>query len=127
MQGQNAHLITGMESDYLFYIHHGLPLEIALQVEVAHSHLTKVTRMIFVQVGPVVMLTTGKTTLGVSVSSGLRSSFSATYTSGMLAMFAYASMSSTDMSSVLSSLAQVSRMLATTGRAVGAESQKFSV
>jgi hypothetical protein len=115
MQGQNARLITGIESDYLFYVYYGLPLEITLQVEVAHSHLTKVTRMIFVQVGPVVMLTTGKTTLGVSVSSWLRSSFSATYTSGMLAMFAYASMSSTDMSSVLSSLAQVNRHVGNDG------------
>lgn len=51
---------------YLVDVHHGLPLVVALQMEVAHSHLSKVTGMVFVQVGSVVVLTSGKTALGMS-------------------------------------------------------------
>jgi len=35
---------------------------VSLDVEVAHTNFSKVTRMVFVQVGTVVVLTTGQTT-----------------------------------------------------------------
>jgi hypothetical protein len=40
----------------------GTPERVLLQVEVTHTDLTKVTRMVLVHVGTVMMLTTGKTT-----------------------------------------------------------------
>ena len=66
MQSQNRY-ITGKDLVYLVDVHHGLPLVVALQMEVAHSHLAEITRVIFVQVGSVMVLTSGKTTLGMSV------------------------------------------------------------
>jgi hypothetical protein len=102
---------SGIYLDYLVDVHHGLPLVVALQMEVAHSHLSKVTGMVPVQVGSVVVLSTSQTALGrdVSVMRLLSSLFSFTYTSGMLAVLAHAAVSGADMASVFPGLAQVSR------------------
>lgn len=54
-------------------------------VEVSHTNLTEVTGMVFVQVGSVVVLTTGKTT-----------------TTGMLSVLTDTTVSSTDMAYFLS-------------------------
>jgi len=81
-QGRN---LRCKHSGYLVNVHYRLPLMVALQVEVAHSHLStmlllasdavlrkgaglQVTRMVFIQVGSVMVLTTGKTALEMSVS-----------------------------------------------------------
>jgi hypothetical protein len=53
---------------YLVEVHNGLPLVVALHVEVAHTDLSEVTRMVLIQVGTVVVLTTGKTALEMDVS-----------------------------------------------------------
>ena len=47
---------------YLVDVDLGLPLVVAQQVEAAHTNLTEVTRVVLVNVGPVVVLTTGHTT-----------------------------------------------------------------
>ena len=60
-------------------------------VIVPHTNLTEVTRMVFVEVDPVVMLTTGVTT-----------------TARMLPVFSDTTMSSADVSSELSGLLQTS-------------------
>lgn len=39
-----------------------LPLVVPEKVEAAHTNLTEVTRVVLVEVGPVVVLTTGHTT-----------------------------------------------------------------
>jgi len=82
----------GNERKELVNVHNGLPLVVALQMEVAHSYFSEVTRMVFVQVGSVVVLTSGKTA-----------------TTGMLAMFSNASMSGADMTPVFPGFAQMSR------------------
>ena len=60
---------------------------VSLQVEISHSDLSKVTRMVFVQVRSVVMLTTSKTT-----------------TTWMLAMLAYTTVSGRDMAATVGGL-----------------------
>jgi hypothetical protein len=54
---------------YLVEVHNGLPFVVALHVEVAHTDLSEVTRMVLIQVGTVVVLTTGKTALEMDVST----------------------------------------------------------
>ena len=62
---------------HLVQIDHGLP-ELVLQlVEISHADLPKVTRMVFIDIGPVMMLSTRHTT-----------------TTGMLAVLAYSTMTS---------------------------------
>ena len=66
-QVRTCALHVGYLAVYLVNVHNGLPLVVALQMEVAHSYFSEVTRMVFVQVGSVVVLTSGKTALGTSV------------------------------------------------------------
>lgn len=47
---------------YLVQVDDWLPEVVALLVEVTHTDLSEVTRMVFIQVGTVVMLSTSKTT-----------------------------------------------------------------
>lgn len=47
---------------YLVEVDHGLPELVLGLVEVAHTDFTEVTRMVLVEVGTVVVLTTGHTT-----------------------------------------------------------------
>lgn len=44
---------------YLVQVQDGLPLVVALHVEVAHTNLTEVTRVVLVDVGAVVVLSAG--------------------------------------------------------------------
>lgn len=46
----------------LVHVQAGLPVVVLAQVVVAHAHLAKVARVVFVEVYPVVMLATGVTT-----------------------------------------------------------------
>jgi hypothetical protein len=46
----------------LVQVDDGLPFVVALEVEVAHTDFTEVTGMVLVEVGTVVVLTTGHTT-----------------------------------------------------------------
>ena len=50
------------ESAYLVNVDLRLPLLVAQKVEAPHTDLTKVTRVVLVEVGSVVVLTTGHTT-----------------------------------------------------------------
>ena len=83
-------LLGGNKGHEFIDVHDGLPVVVAEKMEVSHTNLTEVTGMVFVQVGTVVVLTTGKTT-----------------STRVLAMLADTTVSSTDMASVLSRLAQV--------------------
>jgi NCAIR mutase (PurE)-related protein len=57
------------ERTHLVEVDGGLPEVVGLLVEVPHTDLTEVTGMVFVHVGPVVVLTTSQTTTtGVCVS-----------------------------------------------------------
>lgn len=49
-------------STYLVQVDNGLPEVVALSVEVSHTDLSEVTGVVFVEVGLVVVLTTGHTT-----------------------------------------------------------------
>lgn len=50
------------ESPDLIKVDNGTPVDVVLQVELTHTDLTKVTRMVLIHVNTVVMLTTSKTT-----------------------------------------------------------------
>jgi predicted transcriptional regulator len=52
---------TGKSPD-LVKVDNGTPVGVVLQVEVTHTDLTKVTRMVLIHVDTVMMLTTSKTT-----------------------------------------------------------------
>jgi hypothetical protein len=73
-----------MEAMYLVEVDDGLPEVVLLLVEVPHTNLTKVTRMVLVQVGTVVVLTTGQTT-----------------TTGVLAVLADTTLTGRDVTAVL--------------------------
>jgi len=55
-------LLGGDERPELVEVDGGLPEAVLHLVEVAHTDLSEVTRMVLVDVGPVVVLTTGHTT-----------------------------------------------------------------
>jgi hypothetical protein len=55
-------LVGGNERPELVEVDGGLPEAVLHLVEVAHTDLSEVTRMVLVDVGPVVVLTTGHTT-----------------------------------------------------------------
>lgn len=52
----------GVVLPYLVDVDLGLPLVVPQKVEAPHTDLTKVTRVVLVEVGSVVVLTTGHTT-----------------------------------------------------------------
>lgn len=66
---------------------------VALQVEVAHTDLTKVTRVVLVHVGTVVVLTTSKTA-----------------TTGVLSVLANTTVTGGDVSTLLSVVVQTGRL-----------------
>jgi hypothetical protein len=68
-------------STYLIQVDNWLPEVVALLVEIPHSDLSKVTWMVFIHVGSVVMLSTSQTT-----------------TTWMLAVLAYSSMTGRNVS-----------------------------
>jgi len=72
---------------YLVQVDDGLPEVVLLLVEVPHTNLTEVTRVVLVHVGTVVVLTTGQTA-----------------TSGMLAVLADTTLSGRDVAAVLAGL-----------------------
>jgi hypothetical protein len=76
--------LGGDESPELVEVDDGLPEVVLLLVEVPHTNLTEVTRMVLVHVGTVVVLTTGKTT-----------------TTGVLAVLAYTSMTVGDVAAAM--------------------------
>lgn len=89
--------ITGLGGDerpQLVQVDNGLPEVVLLLVEVTHTNLTEVTRVVLVNVGTVVVLTTGHTT-----------------TTGMLAVLADTSLTGRDVTAVLSGLRQSGRHL----------------
>lgn len=88
-----AHL-EGYQRPQLVDVDLGLPLVVAQQVEAAHTNLTEVTGMVLVNVGPVVVLTTGHTT-----------------TTGMLPVLANTTVTGTDVAAVLARLGESSRHL----------------
>lgn len=69
---------------YLVEVDDGLPEVGLLLVEVSHTNLTEVTRMVFVHVGTVVVLTTSETT-----------------TTWMLAVLSYTSLTGGDMTAAM--------------------------
>jgi len=69
---------------YLVKVDDWLPEVVLLLVEVSHTDLSEVTRMVLVHVGSVVMLTTSETT-----------------TTGMFAMLSYTSVSGRDMTAAM--------------------------
>jgi hypothetical protein len=50
------------KSPDLVKVDNGTPVDVVLQVELTHTDLTEVTRMVLIHVNTVVMLTTSKTT-----------------------------------------------------------------
>jgi hypothetical protein len=50
------------KSPDLVKVDDGTPVDVVLQVELTHTDLTKVTRMVLIHVNTVMMLTTSKTT-----------------------------------------------------------------
>ena len=84
--------LSGDEGPELVEVDDGLPEVVLLLVEVPHTNLTEVTRMVLVHVGTVVVLTTGKTT-----------------TTGVLAVLAYTSMTVGDVAAVLAGLRSAGR------------------
>jgi hypothetical protein len=50
------------KSPDLVEVNDGTPVDVVLQVELTHTDLTKVTRMVLIHVNTVMMLTTSKTT-----------------------------------------------------------------
>lgn len=72
----------------------GAVLGVALQVEVAHTNLTKVTGMVLVKVDTVVVLTTSKTT-----------------TSGMLPVLTDTTVTGRDVSALLAVLVKMGRLI----------------
>lgn len=54
--------LDGEERDELVDVDNGLPVVVAEEMEMPHSNLSEVTRMVFVHVGTVMVLTTGETT-----------------------------------------------------------------
>jgi hypothetical protein len=119
-------IFRAKDLSYLVDVQHGLPLVVALQMEVAHSHLS--AKMLLAS--NAIMLkglypTNNQGDIypswfggGVGLQQGHAGNVSeflvvvfgsATYTSRVLAMFADTSISSTDMAPVLSRFAQVSR------------------
>lgn len=69
---------------YLVKVDDWLPEVVLLLVEVAHTNLSEVTRMVLVHVGTVVVLTTSKTT-----------------STGMLAVLSYTSLTGGDMTAAM--------------------------
>jgi hypothetical protein len=69
---------------YLVQVDDGLPFVVALEVEMAHTDFTKVTGMVLVEVGTVVVLTTGHTT-----------------TTGVLAVLSYTTVAGRDMAAAV--------------------------
>jgi len=82
------------EQTYLIQVDNRLPEVVALLVEVSHTDLSKVTGMVLVHVGSVVMLSTSETA-----------------TTWMLAVLAYTTVTGRDVSAVLAGLAQMGRHL----------------
>lgn len=80
------------ESPQLVQVDFGLPEASGLLVEVAHTNLTKVTRMVLIHVGTVVVLTTGLTA-----------------TTGMLSVLTDSTLTGRNVTSVLSSLCESGR------------------
>lgn len=76
MGDENRHGDRDKNSTYLVDVDLGLPLLVPQKVEAPHTDLTEVTRMVLVEVGTVVVLTTGHTTTtGVLENEDHRSVF----------------------------------------------------
>jgi hypothetical protein len=84
--------LGGDESPELVEVDDGLPEVVLLLVEVPHTNLTEVTRMVLVHVGTVVVLTTGKTT-----------------TTGVLAVLTDTTVTGRDVAAVLAGLRESGR------------------
>lgn len=59
-------MFAGKVLIYLVDVHHGLPLVIALYMEVVHSNLAKIPRMVFIEVRSMMVLASSKTALEIS-------------------------------------------------------------
>ena len=77
-------LLSGDERPELVEVDDGLPEVVLLLVEVAHTNLSEVTRVVLVNVGPVVVLTTGHTT-----------------TTGVLAVLSYTTVAGRDVAAAV--------------------------
>lgn len=73
-----------MELAHLIEVDDGLPEVVLLLVEVSHTNLTEVTRMVLIHVGSVVVLSTGETT-----------------TTWMLAVLSYTTVTGGDMTAAI--------------------------
>ena len=92
--------LFGDEGPQLVQVDRGAEVLLFRQMEVTHTDLSEVTRMVFVEVNSVMMLTTGITT-----------------TSGMLTVFANTTMSMADMTPQLAALLVFFSHLPEIGRA----------
>ena len=92
-------------STYLVEVDDGLPELVLELVEVPHTNLTEVTRVVLVNVGTVVVLTTGHTA-----------------TTGRLAVLADTTFTGRDMATVLAGLGETGRHCGGFGVVVGSKS-----
>lgn len=90
--GETVLLLLWYQSPELVNIDRTAPVCVFGKVEVPHTNLTEVTRMVLIEVGSVVVSTTSETA-----------------TSRMLAVLAYTTVTGGDVSSVLASLGKVGR------------------
>jgi hypothetical protein len=97
-------------SAYLVEVDDGLPELVLELVEVPHTNLTEVTRVVLVDVGTVVVLTTGHTA-----------------TTGRLAVLADTTFTGRDMATVLAGLGETGRHCGGFGVVVGSKSSLVKV
>jgi hypothetical protein len=88
------HLISIYAPSYLVQVDHRLPEVVLLLVEVPHTNLTEVTRVVLVDVGSVVVLTTSHTT-----------------TTGVLAVLADTTLTGRDVATAIKEVSFCSRIL----------------
>jgi hypothetical protein len=105
-------LLSGDERPELVEVDDGLPEVVLLLVEVAHTNLSEVTRVVLVDVGPVVVLRGVLDHALVAVRSTLAYlTTSHTTTSGMLPVLSDTSVTGGDVTAVLAGVAQSGHML----------------
>ena len=102
-------LLGGDQGPELVEVDDGLPELLLRLVEVAHTDFTEVTGVVLVDVGAVVVLTTGHTTTCELLASGLHFRRLSKLTTGMLPVLSDTSVSGGDVSPVLAGLRETGR------------------
>jgi hypothetical protein len=105
-------LLSGDEGPELVKVDDGLPEVVLLLVEVAHTNLSEVTRVVLVNVGPVVVLrgVLGHALIALRFARAYLTT-SHTTTSGMLPVLSDTSVTGGDVTAVLAGVAQSGNML----------------